>query len=248
MGKSHEALEWAEKEYLDSHRETLPVPLPKGPALPSRRRWTLLPPAKPYQDLKTNLLNRYRDGSVKSVLFVGTTGGDGASTAAANFAIALAMDSRVKVLLIDANLKTPRLHTAFKIDPIPGLTDLLTRNGRGPRPVKVGPGNLRIIPCGRPYAEQHALFESHKFEEFLRRMREKHDYVIFDGPPIHGSSECRVLCAKVDGVVLVIESGKTRRQVAVSAKKQLVEAGGRVLGVVLNKRRFYIPESIYRWL
>ncbi len=247
MGKSHEALEWAEKEYFASHRETLPVPLPKGP-VPSRPRWTLLPPPKPYQDLKINLLNRYHDGSVKSVLFVGATGGEGVSTAAANFAIALAMDSRIKVLVIDANLQTPRLHTAFKIDPIPGLSDLLTMNGRGRRPVKLGPGNLRVIPCGRPYAEQHALFESHKFEEFLRRMREKHDYVIFDGPPIHGSSECRVLCAKVDGVVLVIESGKIRRQVAISAKKQLVEAGGRVLGVVLDKRRFYIPDFIYRRL
>ncbi|WP_455389533.1 CpsD/CapB family tyrosine-protein kinase, partial [Petrachloros mirabilis] len=166
----------------------------------------------------------------------------------ANFAIALAMDSRIRVLVIDANLRTPGLHAAFKIDPTPGLSDLLTSNGRGARPVKVGPGNLHVIPCGRPYAELHSLFESHRFEEFLRRMRERHDYVIFDGPPVHGSSECRVLCAKVDGVVLVIESGKTRRQVAISAKKQLVEAGGRVLGVVLNKRRFYIPEFIYRWL
>lgn len=248
MGKTHEALEWAENEYRAGQKETLPVPLPKGPVLPYPRRWTILPPPEPYQDLKTNLLNRYRDGSVKSVLFAGTTRGDGVSTTVANFAISLAMDSRVKVLVIDANLRTPRLHAAFKIDPIPGLSDLLTRNGRGVRPVKLGTGNLRIIPCGRPYTEMHTLFESRRFEEFLRRMREKHDYVIFDGPPIHDSSECRVLCPKVDGVVLVIESGKTRRQVAISAKKQLVEAGGRVLGVVLNKRRFYIPEFIYRRL
>ena len=58
----------------------------------------------------------------------------------------------------------------------------------------------------------------------------------------------RVLCTKVDGVVLVIEAGKTREQVAVRAKKELEEAGGKVLGVVLNKRKYHIPEWIYKRL
>ncbi|MFB3123892.1 MAG: cobalamin biosynthesis protein CobQ, partial [Candidatus Binatia bacterium] len=71
---------------------------------------------------------------------------------------------------------------------------------------------------------------------------------VLDAPSVHGFAECRVLCAKVDGVVLVVESGRTRRQVAFNAKKQLEEAGGKLLGVVLNKRRYYIPEFIYRWL
>jgi Mrp family chromosome partitioning ATPase len=57
-----------------------------------------------------------------------------------------------------------------------------------------------------------------------------------------------VICAKVDGVIMVVESGKTREQVAVRAKKELEEAGGKVLGVVLNKRKFHIPEWIYRRL
>jgi Mrp family chromosome partitioning ATPase len=57
-----------------------------------------------------------------------------------------------------------------------------------------------------------------------------------------------VICGKVDGVVMVIESGKTRKQVALRAKKDIVEAGGKVLGVVLNKRRYHIPKWIYRRL
>lgn len=248
MGKTHEALEWEEKEYQAGRQETLPVPVPKREVKPYRWRWTLLRPPKAYEDLKTNLLNRYRDGSIKSILFAAPAHGDGVSTTAANFAIALAVDSRRKVLLIDANLRTPSLHAVFRIDRVPGLSDFVARNGRGARPVKVGPGNLHVILCGRPHFEMLALFESRSFEQFLKKMRERYDYVIFDGPPIHGSSECRVLCTKVDGVVLVIQSGKTRRQVALNAKKQLEEAGGKILGVVLNKRRFYIPEFIYRRL
>ncbi len=77
-------------------------------------------------------------------------------------------------------------------------------------------------------------------------MRDSYDYVVLDAPPVHGSPECRVLCAKVDGVVLVIESGKTTRSVALSAKKQLEDAGGKLLGVILNKKKNYIPEFIYR--
>lgn len=248
MGKTYEALEWAEKDYRASRQETLPVPVPRPKVKPYRRPWTLLPPHKAYEDLKTNLLNRYRDGSIKTILFAGTTHGDGVSTTASNFAIALAVDSRRKVLLIDANLRTPNLHAVFRIDRSPGLSDLMARNGRRARPVKVGPGNFHVMLCGRPHSEVLALFESPVFEQFLNKMRERYDYVIFDGPPIHDSSECRVLCAKVDGVVLVIEAGKTRQQVVLSAKKQLEEAGGKILGVVLNKRRFHIPEFIYKRL
>jgi Mrp family chromosome partitioning ATPase len=79
-------------------------------------------------------------------------------------------------------------------------------------------------------------------------MRDKFDYVILDAPPVPAFPECLVLCAKVDGVVLVVESGKTRRQVALRARKQVEEVGGKVLGVVLNKRKYYIPEWIYRRL
>ena len=79
-------------------------------------------------------------------------------------------------------------------------------------------------------------------------MSDGYDHVVLDAPPFLGIPECRVLCAKVNGVVLVIESGRTRRQVALSAKKQLEGAGGKLLGVVLNKRKYYIPEYIDRWL
>lgn len=247
MGKTYEALQRAEKEYQTNRQETLPVPVPKGPVVPYRRPWPH-PPVGPYEDLKTNLLSRYRDGSIKTILFAGTARGTGVSTIAANFAMALARDSRLKVLLIDVNLRTPSLHDVFRIDPVPGLADLMSRNGRGARALRVGPGNLHVIPCGGYFADFVTLFESHRFSQFLKRARERFDYVVLDAPPVYGSSDCRVLCAMVDGVVLVVESGKIRRQVATSAKKQLEEVGGKILGLVLNKRKYYIPEFIYRWL
>lgn len=247
MGKTYEALEWIEKEYQAKREETLPVPLPTGQVERYGRRW-IPPPVGPYEDLKTNLLSRCRDRSIKTILFVGSAHSDGASTTAVNLARALAMDSRLKILLLDVNLRTPSLHDVFRIDPVPGLSDLMSRNGRGARTIKVGPGNLNVIPCGGRHSESVTLFESQRFDQFLKKARERFDYVILDAPPVHGSAEYRVLCTKVDGVVLVVQSGKTRGQVALSAKKQLEEAGGRILGVVLNRRRLYIPEFIYRLL
>jgi capsular exopolysaccharide synthesis family protein len=199
-----------------------------------------------YEDLKTKLLTRYPDGSIKTFLFTGVASGGGTSTTAVNFATALAKDYQSNVLLVDVNLRSPSLHNVFRIDHVHGLSDVVTKGGRGASPIKVGPGNLFVIPYGRSHSEPVILFQSNGFDHFLKRMRDSYDYVVLDAPPVHGSPECRVLSAKVDGVVLVIESGKTTRPVAFSAKKQLEEAGGKLLGVVLNKKKNYIPEFIYR--
>ncbi len=247
MGKTYADLEWAEKEYQVNRQETAPESQAVGRPEPSQPASTR-PVLAPYEDLKTNLLTRYPGGSIKTILFACTVHGHGASTTAINFASTLARDSQLKVLLLDVNFRTPSLHSVFKIDHVNGLSDLLTDNGREPPPISVGPGNLYVIPCGGPHAEPLPLLQSNEFDQFLKRMRDIYDFVILDAPPIHGFSECRALCTKVDGVVLVIDSGRTRRQVALSAKKQLEQAGGKLLGVVLNKRRYYIPEFIYRRL
>ncbi len=246
MGKTYEALQWAEKEYQVNLQETSLKSLSTGRIKPPKRV-RARPATEQYDDLKSNLLTRYPDGSIKTILFAATAHGEGASTTAVNFAASLARDSQLKVLLIDVNLRTPSLHDVFKIDHTYGLSDLVAENGRG-SPIKVGLGNLYVIPCGRPQSDPVTLLGSNGFDQFLKRMSDGYDYVVLDAPPLLGIPECRVLCAKVNGVVLVIESGRTRRQVALSAKKQLEEAGGKLLGVVLNRRRYYIPEFISRRL
>ena len=248
MGKTYEALEQAEKEYQAERQRTAPEAPTAGVAPPPRRASTR-PAMDRYEDLKTNLLTRHANGSIKTILFVGTTHGDGSSTTAVNFATALTRDSQLKVLLIDVNLRTPSLHNVFKIDHAQGLSDLVTGNGQIASQIKkVGPGNLYVLPCGGNHSEPVALLESRRFDQVLKMMQERFDYVILDAPPAPGFSESRVLCPKVDGVVLVIESGTTRRHVALRARKHLEEAGGKLLGVVLNKRRHYIPEWVYKRL
>ena len=248
MGKTHEALKIAEQEHRETFLGPLAVPRLEGAPMPAKWASNNIG-MEPYEGLKTNLLGRYPNGEIKSILFNGTHHGGGCSTTAINFAIAMAKDSELSVLLIDVNLRTPGLHDAFKIDATIGLTDLPDNNDEGSSLIKkVGPGELYVLTCGGNLSVPLGLFESGRFDQFLETMREKFDYVIMDAPPVPRFPECRVLCTKVDGVILVLEAGNTRRHVALRAKKTLEEAGGRILGAVLNRRKYYIPEWIYKRL
>lgn len=246
MGRTHEALERAEKEYQENLLGPLrEQPLPKW-VNPSK--WTSNHTViEWYEDLKTNLLTRYPGRSIKTILFNGTKHGGGCSTTAINFATALAKNSKLKVLLVDVNLRTPSLHEVFKIDHTRGLSDLpANSDSMADQIKKVGPGNLYVLTSGGNYSVPLGLFESSEFDQFLKTVRKKFDYIILDAPPIPRFSECRILARKADGVVLVLEAGKIRRQVALNAKKALEDAGGKLLGVVLNRKKHYIPKWIYR--
>lgn len=245
MGRTSEALERAEKEYQQKS-DAVPRPTPT----PAR---TILPKpahtcngAECYQSLKTNLLNRYPNQTIKTIIFCATGHGDGSTTTAVNFATTLARDCRVSVLLVDANLRTPYLHDMFQVANSPGLADYVGNGNKIELPlVRTGPGKLFILPCGSAHAGPIGLFETQKFDRFLQEAGERFDYVILDAPPVPAFAESTVICPKVDGVVLVVGAGKTRKQVAQRAKKELEASGGRVLGVVINRRKFHIPAWIY---
>lgn len=248
MGKTHEALERADKEY----RGRL-----QGPSLDSKNasavkgleQFPKQSPLNRYREVKTKLIAHFPEGSIKTILIASASHRSGSSTIAVGFATALASDFRSKVLLIDANLRSPRLHEFFNIKYHHGLSNLLTGEEEGISLLKkVGKENLYVIPCGENYSGTLALFESARFDKMLKVMREKFDYVIIDAPPVNGYAESKVMGKKADGVILVVESGKTRRQVASRAKQELEEAGAKVLGIILNRRKHYIPEWIYKRL
>jgi capsular exopolysaccharide synthesis family protein len=252
MGKTYEALQRAErehKEYLQRLSWT-PPKQKRGRGSKHPRQVPDLPGLEPYEELKANLLSRYTDGTIKTILFNGTKHGGGCSTTALNFATALANDDKLRVLLVEVNLRTPSLHKIFNTDNDPGLSEIVTKGGHWVSQIRqFGPNSLYVITCGGgSLIGPLGLFESKKFDQFLKRMRDNFDYIILDAPPVPVFSEFRVLCAKVDGVVLVLEAGETRRHVALRAKKELEEAGGNVLGVVLNRRKFHIPRWVYRRL
>ena len=178
-----------------------------------------------------------------------TAHGSGASTTSVALATALTKDAGLRVLLMDANFRTPGLHERFNTECTPGLHDLICKdNGHSARFNHVGPDELYLLSSGVNGGAVTAYFESPRFERMVQSARSSFDFVIIDSAPVSRFPDAQAICARVDGVVLVVEAGKTRLQVAQRAKKELEDAGGRILGVVLTKRRRYIPEWIYRRL
>lgn len=187
---------------------------------------------KQYNTLIANLSSGFVDKTLKSILFVGSSEGNGTSTIATNFAHLLAKSKSAKVLLVYTN------------DNNAEMSELLTETDSTNNLFKVKSSNLFVFICNKHLAKNETIFQPSWFELAY----EKFDYVIFDGPVAFDTPRMHELSSKIDGTVLVVESGKTRQQVALRAKKQLENAGARILGVVLNKKEHFIPKSIYQYL
>jgi capsular exopolysaccharide synthesis family protein len=248
MGNTWEALQRAEKEFLKLDNQTAVGSVEKYWLSPHAGD-TAVSSSNGWVELQNRLLSRYPQKPVRTILVTGTSHGAGVTSTVTKFAQSMAKAGNRKILVVDANLKMPSLHQRYHIDPGDGVSDLLANNGSNVFNFRrVGRGNLYVFACGRKYESGKCSFNSRRFDTFLNFAREKFDCTVLDSAPITGSSGSQAICAKVDGVLLVLEAGRTRKQVAIRAKKELEEAGGKLLGVVLNKRRYFIPDWIYRRL
>ena len=217
------------------------------PSAPGRGPWTVDRGLflDEYYHLRLNILRSSQNGKIKSLLFLSPTGGEGSTTVLVEFAAALAGQGE-KVLLIDANFRSPSLHQQFHLEAENGLTEFLLGKAKLSEVTKkTTVSNLWVIPSGSTPSSAITL---NALDPHLQKMKEEMDWVLFDGPPVNHFDEGLALSGKVDGVVMVLQAEKTRWEVAQAAKQRLEDSGGKILGVVLNKRRFYIPKWIYKTL
>lgn len=249
MGKTHQALQRAEKEHQETYltlRSSKDLPsIPPPPSVPATTATQYL---DQYESLKTSLLSRYRPEELKTMVFTSSSFNDGTSTTAANFAQALARDTWRSVFLIDANLRHPCLHEMFDVDYRNGLSNFLEDENISIPQFKKIKSNFYLHTTGSLRHHSFGLFHSAKFDNYLEIARKNFDHVILDCPPVPTYPETRVIAGKADGVVFILNSGKTSQNAVLRAKKDLEEVGAKLLGVVLNKREYHIPEWLYRKL
>jgi len=247
MGNYKKALQRAEREHQKNILEA-PMTDESFRITPSGSSYAELVPER-ISFLKTKVLRGYRADSIKTIMFTGTSHKCGTTTTAVSWGTMLAKEAGYKVLLVDANIRNPGLHSVFNTELKGGICELIGGIGDNTFEFKqVGPAELYLVPCGIVSAGAKTHFGSPRFESFLKLAREKFDFVILDAAPIGKYSDPQTICSKVDGVVMVITAGKTRRQVAQRTKKKVEDAGGTILGVVINRRKYYIPEWIYKRL
>ena len=197
-----------------------------------------------YQKLRRRLAATPKQPNIKVVMVAATTHGEGATTTSAILAATLARSGHSRILLIDANLRTPALDGVFDDTQHPeGLSDVVAANVPVESAIyQTNFPNLFLLPVGKPHSAPSYLFDGDPITELLNQLREKFDFIILDGAPLDGYSESFFLASKVDGVVLVVESERTQKRTVRKIKKELEWGPINVLGVVLNKKRNYIPK------
>ena len=197
--------------------------------------------------LRIGLESALEAHATRVVMFLGSMSGEGVTTVATQFASVIAADGRGRTLLLDA--QAPSLHGERR--PGPGRS----RVGKAPRGTRVSDaGGTPAARGGQPLSIaalndeiRHAGARAPAaVRAFFTTVSAQFDWVIVDGAPVLESPESVDLAPLVDSVVMVIHSGKTKRPVVVRAVDLLRKSGARVLGSVLNRRRFEIPEFIYR--
>jgi capsular exopolysaccharide synthesis family protein len=185
-----------------------------------------------YRMLRTNLFYALIDSPPKIIVLTSANVGDGKSTTTANLGVTLAQADK-SVLILDCDLRNPRLHSMFDVNNTRGLADILARGDRIEEVWREPIPGLKLICAGPPPPNPAELLSSRRLAEFLGEMRRRFDYVLVDTIPV-GVSDSAVLAAHGDGVLLVLDSQRTRKGPLRQALRTLRGVGANVLGTVMN--------------
>jgi len=186
----------------------------------------------------------------RRVVFMGAEAGTGCSKVCAEAAEVLAASAAGgSVCVLDANLRTPTLHEHFGVENRFGLTDALQDGGSIRKYVQLLAGKkLALLTCGSSVGAWQSLLASQQMHERMAELHREFDYVLVDVPPLNLYPDGVALAKTSDGLVLVLKANSTRREVAQAVVQDLKSASVRVLGAILNERRFPIPEALYQRL
>lgn len=191
------------------------------------------PASEAYRMMRTNLFYASVDDPPRVVVLTSAGAGEGKSTTAANLGVTLS-EAGKNTLVVDCDLRKPRLHSYFDTRNMTGLVDILTM-GRKPQDVWHEPMlKLKLITAGPPPLNPAELLSSQRFAEFLKKARQQFDYVLVDTPPVTAVTDSAVVGTIGDGVLLVVDAQGTRKNSLKQAMRELEGVGARVLGTVLN--------------
>jgi capsular exopolysaccharide synthesis family protein len=183
--------------------------------------------------IRTNLMFMTPDQQLKTLLVTSSSPSEGKTTVACCIAIAMAQAGQ-RVVLVDCDLRRPRVHRVFKLGSDLGVTSSLLNGPLADDVIRTEVPNLSVIPAGPIPPNAAELFHSEKFRAFLADLTKRFDRVILDTPPVIAVTDAAVLSTFVDGVVLVVRGFKTAKDVARHGLRTLSEVGAKTLGIVLN--------------
>lgn len=194
------------------------------------------PISEAYRTLRTNLEFSAVDSGLHTLVITSSNPMEGKSTTAANLSIVMAQAGK-QVILVDADMRRPMIHTLFGSSNNYGLTTAIVQGNPSPMEYvqETDVPNLRIMTTGPIPPNPAEILGSQRTREVIEHLKEEADLVIFDSPPVLAVTDAAVLSTVVDGVLLVLEVGRTRRDVIFRSTDALRRVGAQVLGVALNR-------------
>lgn len=192
------------------------------------------PAAEAYRTLRTNMMFSSVKEPLRTLIVTSPAPEEGKSTALANLAVTMAQGGR-KTIIVDADLRRPRQHEIWGVAQEPGLTTMVLEGDASSLPlVETGVENLRLLPAGPLPPNPADLLGSEHMDLIIAQLQQEAEIILFDTPPIVTVTDAVLLSAKLDGVLMVVRAGSTRRDDAEQARSLLERLNVRVVGAVLT--------------
>lgn len=190
--------------------------------------------AEAYRTLRTNLMFSSVENPIQTLLVTSPVEGEGKSEALANLAVTFAQSGN-KTILVDADLRRPAQHTIWGVEP-KGLTSMMLDDATLSNPplVQTDVENLMLLPAGTDAPNPADLLSSKRMTDIIGVLKARANYVLFDSPPVLAATDAALLGIKLDGVLLVLKSGDSRRDQTTAARERLEQVNVRIAGAVLT--------------
>ncbi|MBW7943270.1 MAG: polysaccharide biosynthesis tyrosine autokinase [Candidatus Kuenenia stuttgartiensis] len=200
-----------------------------------------------YHDLSDQIYLLMKDKKLKALLITAVSHLEGSTTIVANIGLSLAREGH-KVLVIDANLKSPEIHEMFKIPNKSGLTHVLEGKIALEEAIKEIDCNLSVLTAGNTTLNPTLLFDSTRMANTIKEAKGKYGFVFVDYANLRNSHDADILSSSLDGTVLVVNESKTKHPVIKALIAPLVQKKANIIGAILNNRTFVIPRILYKRL
>lgn len=205
--------------------------------------------AEQFRVIRTHICSSEKSCNVRTFAVTSPNNGEGKTVTAVNLSVVMAQDFGKPVLLIDCNMRKPAVDSLLGLGGSKGLSDVLSGSLQLKEALaKTEITNLTVLPAGQMSVNPNELLASDKMKAVLAEARPQFEAIVLDTPAVIPYADPRILGKLVDGIILVVRAGRTRREVVARAESVLKSVGVNILGYVMTGIEYHIPEYIHRHL
>lgn len=189
--------------------------------------------AEAYRTLRTNIQYSSFDKEIRTIAVTSAEMAEGKSTVAGNIAISFAQGEK-KVILIDCDLRKPSVHKNFKVSNLVGVSEVLLGKATLEEAVQTRGDGFYFLTSGKIPPNPSEMLASSAMTKLIEKLKEEYDVIVLDTAPLQAVTDAQILSTKVDGTILVVRAGRTKKDVVMEAKNLLDKVGANIIGTVLH--------------